>query len=79
MATMSRIDLSYSTDGLGIPVVEVTEPGTYLHLMDTDDNASEPTPAQYPRALENGDIIRTGWNIFKENLTILILMVIFLT
>ena len=39
MATYTKIDLSYSTDGLGIPVVEVTDPGTYLHAMDTDDSA----------------------------------------
>ena len=39
MATFSKIDLSESTDGLGIAVVATTDPGTLLHVMDTDDAA----------------------------------------
>ena len=68
MATMSRIDLSYSTDGLGIPVVEVTEPGTYLHLMDTDDNADYDEVWLYAKNRHSSDeVLVIEWGLSADN------------
>ena len=68
MATISRIDLSYSTDGLGIPVVEVTEPGTYLHVMDTDDPADYDEVWLYATNRHSSDeVLVVEWGASADN------------
>ena len=68
MATYTKIDLSYSTDGLGIPVVEVTDPGTYLHAMDTDDSADYDEVWLYATNRHSADeVLVIEWGVGADN------------
>ena len=55
MATFSKIDLSESTDGKGIPVGATSSLGTLIHVMDTDDTADYDEVWLYVTNRHSGD------------------------
>jgi len=62
MATFSKIDLSESTDGMGIAVAATSGTGTLLHNMDTDDTADYDEVWLYVTNVHSGDeVLAIQW------------------
>ena len=68
MATFSKIDLSESTDGMGIAVVATASTGTLLHVMDTDVTADYDEVWLYATNRHSSDeVLVVEWGLSADN------------